>query len=82
MKKEQRTVLVTGGSRGIGRAIVRRFAENGDAVAFFYANNDDAAKITAVETGALAIRADVSNPTEVTRAMQEVFLWAANFDAI
>jgi 3-oxoacyl-[acyl-carrier protein] reductase len=72
MKKEQRTVLVTGGSRGIGRAIVRRFAENGDAVAFFYANNDDAAKITAVETGALAIRADVSNPTEVTRAMQEV----------
>ena len=72
MKKEQRTVLVTGGSRGIGRAIVRRFAENGDAVAFFYANNDEAAKITAAETGALAIRADVSDPASVKRAMKEV----------
>ena len=72
MKQEKRTVLVTGGSRGIGRAIVRRFAENGDAVAFFYANNEEAARKTAKETGALAVRADVSDPDEVKRAIAEV----------
>ena len=72
MKQGKRTVLVTGGSRGIGRAIVRRFAENGDAVAFFYANNEEAAQKTAAETGALAIRADVSDPASVKRAIAEV----------
>ena len=72
MNQGKRTVLVTGGSRGIGRAIVRRFAENGDAVAFFYANNDSAAALVAAETGALAIRADVSDPDEVKRAMEKV----------
>jgi len=38
-----RTALVTGGSRGIGRAIVEEFAANDYAVAFTYVNNRDAA---------------------------------------
>ncbi len=36
-------VLVTGGSRGIGRACVKKFAERGDEVAFIYRSNHDAA---------------------------------------
>jgi 3-oxoacyl-[acyl-carrier protein] reductase len=40
---ERRRVLVTGGSRGIGAAICRAFAELGDAVAIHFAANRDAA---------------------------------------
>lgn len=53
-----KNVLVLGGSRGIGAAIVRRFAEGGGQVAFTYAGSQEAAEALAAETGALAIRAD------------------------
>jgi len=51
-------VLVLGGSRGIGAAIVRRFAAAGATVAFTYAGSHDAATALAREVGAEAIRAD------------------------
>lgn len=60
MQKQVRGVLITGGSRGIGAALVRRFTKNGDRVAFLYRNNEEAAEALASETGAVAIRADVS----------------------
>jgi len=53
-----KSVLVLGGSRGIGAAIVRRFAEGGGKVAFTYAGSKDAAETLAGDTGAEAIRAD------------------------
>ncbi|CAO3439208.1 SDR family oxidoreductase [Azospirillum endophyticum] len=53
-----RKVLVLGGSRGIGKAIVRRFAKAGAAVAFTYAGSKEAAEDLAAETGAEAIRTD------------------------
>ncbi|RYE95485.1 MAG: SDR family NAD(P)-dependent oxidoreductase, partial [Oxalobacteraceae bacterium] len=46
-----KTVLVLGGSRGIGAAIVRRFAEDGAKVAFTYSGSPEAAQIVAAETG-------------------------------
>ncbi len=62
-----RTVLVTGGSRGIGRAIVLRLAGQGADVAFSYRGNEAAARDTtaAVEAlgrRALAVQGDVSDP--------------------
>ncbi len=54
-------VLITGGSRGIGAACVRRFAARGDRVWFLYEKEHAAAGAVAKETGATAICADVSD---------------------
>ncbi|MFC5396133.1 SDR family oxidoreductase [Bosea vestrisii] len=60
-----KNVLVLGCSRGIGAAIVRRFAKGGGKVAFTYAGSRDAAEALAAETGAEAIRADSANRAEL-----------------
>lgn len=65
-----RRVLVSGGSRGIGAAVVRRFCQNGDAVAFFYHQNERAAAAVSEETGAAAIRCDVGDPDAVRAGYQ------------
>jgi len=62
-----RSAVVTGGSRGIGRAIALRLAEQGADVAFSYRGNEDAAKDTAAALEAfgrkaLPVQADVSKP--------------------
>ncbi len=62
-------VLITGGSRGIGAECVRTFAAAGDRVAFIYKKNDEAAVKLAAETGALAIKADISIPAEAEAAV-------------
>ncbi len=61
-----RTVLVTGGSRGIGRAICVRLAETGARIAVNYAANDDAARetlkqVTAAGGTGAVFQADVSD---------------------
>lgn len=66
-----RRVIVTGGSRGIGRAIVRRFSENGDAVAFIYANNDGAAADVAAKYSAHAVKASLEDADMAGRAIAE-----------
>ena len=66
-----RRVLISGGSRGIGRACVEAFAAMGDRVAFVYRSRDEEAAHVAETTGAVAIRADVSDPDEVRRAVSE-----------
>ena len=53
-----KSVLILGGSRGIGAAIVRRFAAGGAATAFTYAGSREAAEALAAETGAEAIQAN------------------------
>ena len=53
-----KNILILGGSRGIGAAIVRRLAGDGAKVAFTYAGSKDAADALAAETGAEAIQAD------------------------
>ncbi|WP_230291630.1 SDR family oxidoreductase [Croceicoccus sp. Ery5] len=53
-----KNILVLGGSRGIGAAIVRRFAQGGARPAFTYAGSHEAAQALSGQTGAEAIRAD------------------------
>ena len=64
-------VLISGGSRGIGAALVRAFVKNGDAVAFLYRQSDAAANAVAAETGAAAIRCDVSDADAVRAAVKQ-----------
>jgi cyclic-di-GMP-binding biofilm dispersal mediator protein len=63
-------VFVLGGSRGIGAAIVRRFARDRATVAFSYAGSVDAAKALAEETGAEAIRSDATKRDAVIAVVQ------------
>ncbi len=53
-----KSVLVLGGSRGIGAAIVRRFASDGAQVVFTYNGSRDAAEQLATETGTTAAPTD------------------------
>ena len=53
-----KSVLVLGGSRGIGAAIVRRFASDGASVVFTYAGSQAAADQLAAETGSAAVQTD------------------------
>ena len=58
-------ILITGGSRGIGAAAVKRFAEKGHRVWFLYEKDHEAANAVAAETGAFAICCDVADRDKV-----------------
>lgn len=64
-----KNVLITGGSRGIGRACVEKFAREGCTVSFIYNNSDFAANKLVDITGAHAIKADISDPEQAKRAV-------------
>ena len=67
-----RTVLISGGSRGIGAEAVKLFSKNGYAVAFTYKNSKEEADLLSRKTGALAIRADSASEKEILSAVKEV----------
>ena len=67
-----RVVLITGGSRGIGAAAVRRFAAGGDQVVINYCRSREKAEALAAETGGWAVEADVSDPVQVGRMVDNV----------
>ncbi len=72
----KKVVLVFGGSRGIGAAIVSRLASDGYAVAFTYASSDAKAgelvsAITAEGGDALAIKADSADAAQIGAAVDQ-----------
>ena len=66
------SVVITGGSRGIGRAAVERFARRGDRVSFLYEKEHAAAQAVAQATGAAAICADVADREAVEAAFRRI----------
>ena len=75
-------VLISGGSRGIGRALVEGFTKNGDSVAFIYKSSHDEARALSDSTGAIAICADVSDPTSVKIAAEEAISALGGIDVL
>ena len=74
MKEEliMQTVVITGGSRGIGAAAVEAFAARGDKVYFLYEKNHEAAAAVAAATGATAICCDVADGAAVRSAFEQI----------
>jgi 3-oxoacyl-[acyl-carrier protein] reductase len=66
-----RTALVTGGSRGIGRAIAGSLAKAGATVVIGYRSGAEEAEEVAGEIGGRAVQADVSDPEEAQRLVEE-----------
>ncbi|MGK6325116.1 SDR family oxidoreductase [Sphingomonas sp. DT-51] len=66
-----KSVLVLGGSRGIGAAIVRRFATAGAQVTFTYAGSREAAERLAAETGSTAVQTDSADRDAVIARVRD-----------
>jgi 3-oxoacyl-[acyl-carrier protein] reductase len=81
---KNKVAFVTGGSRGIGAAVVRRLAAEGATVAFSYQSSGDAAyalvrEVEAAGGRALAVRADSADAAAVAKSIDDV---AKEFGAI
>src|SRR6202453_143087 len=71
-----KTAIVTGGSRGIGKAVAKRLARDGFAVVVNYASNAKEADATVAEIQSaggqsIAVKADVGNAADVERLFEE-----------
>ena len=66
-----KSVLVLGGSRGIGAAIVRRFAAEGARVIFTYSSSQEAAQALAAETGSTAQATDSADRDAVIARVRD-----------
>jgi 3-oxoacyl-[acyl-carrier protein] reductase len=65
-----RSVLITGGNRGIGLAIAAAFADAGDAVAITYRSGEPPEALTG--RGCLAVRCDITDAAQVEQAYKEI----------
>ncbi|MBO5652651.1 MAG: SDR family oxidoreductase [Clostridia bacterium] len=77
-----KTVLINGGSRGIGAAMVRAFGAAGYTVAFTYFSSDAEAEALARETGALAIKADSASREEIGAAVEKCLTAFGQIDVL
>ncbi|MEY9946564.1 SDR family NAD(P)-dependent oxidoreductase [Kitasatospora sp. GAS1066B] len=82
-----RVALVTGGSRGVGAATVRRLAQDGADVAFSYVSSEHEAGKLAKEASASgvrveAVRADAASAEEMTRLVQDAVAGFGRLDIL
>jgi acetoacetyl-CoA reductase len=67
-----RVALVTGGTRGIGRAIVERLKADGLKVAAGYSGNETAARACASELGVMVVKGNVGVIDDCRRAVEQI----------
>jgi len=77
-----KSVVVTGGSRGIGRAVVERFAREGARVYFTYHQNEAAAEQTAAACGAIAVRCPQSDLATIVEVAERVVSETGRIDVL
>lgn len=71
---EGKVAIITGASRGIGKAIAQRLARNGASIVINYSNNPAPAEALVKEIGpdrAISVKADVSETAELRRLIEE-----------
>ena len=66
-----KNVLISGGSRGIGAACVRKFAQSGCRVAFTYKESKEKASALAAECNALALYCDFEDESSIVSALKQ-----------
>jgi 3-oxoacyl-[acyl-carrier protein] reductase len=79
---EGRVVVVTGGSRGIGRAIVERFAAQGARVFFTYHQRDDLAQEVATACGAEKIKCSQTDDAAIPAVVEHIVAAAGKLDVL
>lgn len=84
---ENKVALITGSSRGLGRAIAERYAELGAHIIINYTKNQSAADevlniITAKGVKAIAVHADINKPEEISHLFQEALAAFARIDIV
>ena len=80
MEVADRVVVVTGGARGIGRALARKFASAGAEIVIVADVDADGAWSVAREIGGMAIRCDVSSETDVAQLVEKVHIAKGRID--
>ncbi len=78
----RQVVLVTGGSRGIGRAVVERFAQQGEQVFFTYHQRDELASQLAASTGASALKCSQTDAPAIAAAVDQAVKSAGAIDVL
>jgi NAD(P)-dependent dehydrogenase (short-subunit alcohol dehydrogenase family) len=81
---KDKVVLVTGASRGIGRAIAIAFAESGAKVAIHYHRNHEAAEAVATKAGVRSklFQADLAKPLDVLTLFHDVTMKLGRLDVL
>ncbi len=84
---ETRTVIITGATGGIGKAVVKRFALEKDNIVIHYSSNHEAAKalekmVTELGGHALCIQADVRDYEATKSLVQKTLDWTGRIDVL
>ena len=77
-----KNVLITGGTKGIGKACAELFSKKGYRVFIIYRSDDEAAKALSQNIGCIAYKADISSYSEVSKIVDEIYKNYSHIDVL